>query len=156
MLEMKKIAREFGVPVVLMHSRGDAGANKDYDAYEYAGPGQAVLEGVRIELGAKVDLIVQGKGGIRRWLVIVDPGVGFSKTLDGNLEVLRDAAAVTADVYVGTGNFSNTSRGSVPLMAAHRKSATERPGRLRTANWCLQEVVPRSYTRTEDRKENRT
>ncbi|KAJ7846339.1 Dihydropteroate synthase-like protein [Mycena olivaceomarginata] len=123
MLEMKKIAREFGVPVVLMHSRGDAGANKDYDAYEYAGPGQAVLEGVRIELGAKVDLIVQGKGGVRRWLVIVDPGVGFSKTLDGNLEVLRDAAAVTADVYVGTGNRQrNALAGYAQLIGASRKS----------------------------------
>lgn len=104
--EMKKIARQFAVPIVLMHSRGDAGTNKDYNAYQYAGPGQAVLEGVRIELGAKVDLIVKGRGGVRRWFVIVDPGVGFSKTVDGNLEVLRDAAAITADLHVGRGTFS--------------------------------------------------
>ncbi|KAF7366543.1 Folic acid synthesis protein [Mycena sanguinolenta] len=123
MLEMKKIAREFAVPVVLMHSRDDARANKDYGAYKYAGPGQAVVEGVRIELGAKVDFIVRGRGGVRRWFVIVDPGVGFSKTLDGNLEVLRDATAITGDVYVGVGNRRRNSLTGYPqLIGASRKS----------------------------------
>ncbi|KAJ7248611.1 Dihydropteroate synthase-like protein [Mycena haematopus] len=122
MLDMKKIAREFAVPVILMHSRGDAGANKDYDAYGYAGADQAVLEGVRIELGTKVDLIVRGRGGVRRWFVIVDPGVGFSKTVDGNLEVLRDAAAITADLYVGRNRQRNALAGYPQLIGPSRKS----------------------------------
>ncbi|KAJ7481629.1 Dihydropteroate synthase-like protein [Mycena latifolia] len=124
MSDMKSIAREFAVPVVLMHSRGEAGTNKDYDAYDYAGAGQAVLEGVRIELGTKVDLIVKGRGGVRRWFVIVDPGVGFSKTLDGNLEVLRDASAITADSYVGHGRDRrrNALIGYPQLIGASRKS----------------------------------
>ncbi|KAJ6618651.1 Dihydropteroate synthase-like protein [Mycena sp. CBHHK59/15] len=124
MKEMKRIAREFAVPVVLMHSRGDAGRNKDYGAYEYAGTGQTVLEGVRVELGEKVDLIVKGKGGVRRWSVIVDPGVGFSKTLGGNLEVLRNAAVITADVNVGKGSNKqrNLLLGYPQLIGASRKS----------------------------------
>jgi len=102
--KMKALAREYVVPVILMHSRGDAGKNKDYTQYDYTlgdGDGLATLEGVRVELGKKVDKIVRGKGGVRRWLVIVDPGVGFSKTLEGNLEVLRNAKQVVADVMVG-------------------------------------------------------
>ncbi|KAJ7135438.1 Dihydropteroate synthase [Mycena crocata] len=123
MSDMKLLAREFAVPIILMHSRGDAGANKDYDAYGYAGVGQTVVEGVRIELGEKVDLIVKGQGGVRRWLVIVDPGVGFSKTLDGNLEVLRDGASVTADLYVGRGlSKRNPLAGYPQLIGASRKS----------------------------------
>ncbi|KAJ7130130.1 Dihydropteroate synthase-like protein [Mycena epipterygia] len=122
MLAMKSIAREFSVPVVLMHSRGDAGANKSYDAYGYAGADQSVLEGIRMELGSKVDLIVKGRGGVRRWLVIVDPGVGFSKTLDGNLQVLRDAAAITADSHVGSGGRRNALAGYPQLIGASRKS----------------------------------
>ncbi|KAJ7640808.1 Dihydropteroate synthase-like protein [Mycena polygramma] len=124
MSEMKKIAREFAVPVVLMHSRGDAGSNKDYDAYEYAGAGQTVVEGVRIELGAKMDTIVKGGGGVRRWMVVVDPGVGFSKTLDGNLEVLRNAATVVADVSVGRreNRQRNPLAGYPLLIGASRKS----------------------------------
>jgi len=103
---MKNVAREFAVPVILMHSRGDAGQNKDYGMYSYAEReegGGAVVEGVRIELGDKVERIVKGKGGVRRWMVIVDPGIGFSKTVEGNLEVLRDAADIVADVEVGAG-----------------------------------------------------
>ncbi|KAJ6591116.1 Dihydropteroate synthase [Mycena vulgaris] len=124
MSDMKAIAREFAVPVVLMHSRGEAGSNKNYDVYRYAGARHAVLEGVRIELGAKVDLIVKGKGGVRRWFVIVDPGVGFSKTLDDNLEVLRNAAAITADLYVGRGLVKrrNPLAGYPQLIGASRKS----------------------------------
>jgi len=104
--KLKAIAREHAVPVVLMHSRGEAGKNKDYREYKYAedncGRG-SVLEGVRVELGAKVDQVVLGSGGVRRWFVIADPGIGFSKTLDGNLELLRSAKDVVASVEIGDG-----------------------------------------------------
>lgn len=103
MAKLKDIARRYSVPVVLMHSRGDAGSNKAYDGYSYAGPSASVVEGVRVELGYRVEQIIKGKGGIRRWLVFVDPGLGFSKTVEGNLEVLRNASAVTADVVIGPG-----------------------------------------------------
>ncbi|EIW53425.1 Dihydropteroate synthase [Trametes versicolor FP-101664 SS1] len=99
--KMRQVSRDLAVPVILMHSRGPASANKDYSQYDYAvdhrdGRG-AVLEGVRIELGAKVEAAIKGRGGIRRWLVLVDPGLGFSKTVEGNLEVLRDAATVVGE-----------------------------------------------------------
>ena len=109
MSRLKAVAREYALPVVLMHSRGDAGKNKDYSEYAYAedkfGRG-SVLEGVRVELGAKVDQIVLGKGGVRRWLVVADPGIGFSKALDGNLEVLRSARDVVAGVKIGDSEYS--------------------------------------------------
>lgn len=106
MQEMKRIARKLAVPVVLMHSRGDAGINKDYSAYDYVGAGdESVLEGVRVELGIKVDEIVRGNGGIRRWNVIIDPGIGFSKTVESNLELLRQGAAVTTDMPIGQGEL---------------------------------------------------
>ncbi|THH18882.1 hypothetical protein EW146_g2177 [Bondarzewia mesenterica] len=61
LLQMRRAARELAVPVVLMHSRGDAGSNKDYSAYGYANTGNkrdfAVLEGVALELGEKVEAI---------------------------------------------------------------------------------------------------
>ena len=88
-----------------MHFRGPAAENKDYVAYKYAwdeASGRsavAVAEGVRVELGAKVERAVKGPGGIRRWLVIVDPGIGFSKTLEGNFELLRDVAAIIVSEY---------------------------------------------------------
>ncbi|KAI0634198.1 Dihydropteroate synthase [Trametes polyzona] len=98
--KMRQVSRDLAVPVILMHSRGPASANKDYSQYDYAADERgrgAVLEGVRLELGAKVEAAIKGRGGVRRWLVIVDPGLGFSKTVEGNLEVLRDASSVVGE-----------------------------------------------------------
>ena len=97
-LNMRKIARDLAVPVILMHSRGEASENKDYGYYTRAGKGkgQGVVEGVRVELGEKVDAAVRGRGGLRRWLVIVDPGIGFSKTTEGNLALLKRASSLTS------------------------------------------------------------
>ncbi|KAF8497500.1 Dihydropteroate synthase [Russula emetica] len=113
--DMKKTTRELGVPVILMHSRGDAGANKDYSHYD------SVLQGVAKELGEKVEAIVRGPGGLRRWLVMVDPGVGFSKSLEGNLQVLRESASITADVRTEDGVW-NPLRGYPLLIGVSRKS----------------------------------
>jgi dihydroneopterin aldolase/2-amino-4-hydroxy-6-hydroxymethyldihydropteridine diphosphokinase/dihydropteroate synthase len=118
LLSMRQVVRDLAVPVVLMHSRGDAGANKDYGAYG------AVLEGIRVELGDKVDAIVKGRGGVRRWLVIVDPGVGFSKDVEANLEVLRHAKSITAESRLGEagGMRRNPLTGYPQLVGPSRKS----------------------------------
>ncbi|KAF8576275.1 Dihydropteroate synthase [Ramaria rubella] len=87
--EMALAARELGVPVVMMHSRGahSAGENKEYGE-------RGVLDGVQHELGKSVQHAL--RCGLRRWNLIVDPGFGFSKTTDGNLELLRRLGELTA------------------------------------------------------------
>ncbi|KAI0252819.1 hypothetical protein BJV78DRAFT_1281404 [Lactifluus subvellereus] len=102
-------------PRHLMHSRGDAGANKDYSRY------RSVVDGVAQELGEKVEAIVRGPGGVRRWLVMVDPGIGFSKSVDDNVQLLRASASVTADVRTVDGAW-NPLRGHPQLIGASRKS----------------------------------
>lgn len=109
--KMKAVARELAVPVVLMHSRGDAGSNKDYSSFV-----GGVLEGIQEELGYKVDKVVRGRGGVRRWLVICDPGVGFSKTVEANLAVLRQASSIT---HIQEGNLL---AGYPMLIGTSRKS----------------------------------
>ena len=64
------------------------------------------MEGVRTELGDKVERIVKGKGGLRRWLVIVDPGIGFSKTVTDNLELLRNGSKVVENTEIGQGKYN--------------------------------------------------
>ncbi|KAF5325517.1 hypothetical protein D9619_009704 [Psilocybe cf. subviscida] len=105
--------------------KGDAGKNKDYSQYSYASG--STLEGVRVELGGKIDQTVLGKGGVRRWLVIVDPGIGFSKTLQGNVEVLRNARSIVSDIPIGNpknepGLYKNPLAGFPQLIGASRKS----------------------------------
>ncbi|KAF8323770.1 Dihydropteroate synthase, partial [Clavulina sp. PMI_390] len=74
-------ARSLGVPVIMMHSRGhDASADKDYGL-------DGVMNTVCLELGAQVSSAIQA--GVRRWNIIVDPGIGFSKTVSGNLEMIQ-------------------------------------------------------------------
>lgn len=112
---MRGVARALGVPVILMHSRGDAGANKDYAAY-----GGDIVAAVQTELGRKVDAIVRGVGGVRRWLVLVDPGIGFSKGVEGQLALMRDLGRVTA-VPDRDGGV-NPLAGYPMLVGASRKS----------------------------------
>ncbi|KAG8984162.1 trifunctional dihydropteroate synthetase, partial [Tulasnella sp. 427] len=86
--DILNVVREAGCPVVMMHSRGDAGEDKDYD--DLGG----VIEGIKVELGKKVQRALDA--GVRRWNVMVDPGLGFSKTVEGNLTILRRLPDITA------------------------------------------------------------
>ncbi|KZP21078.1 Dihydropteroate synthase [Athelia psychrophila] len=116
LITMRRVARDLAVPVVLMHSRGHAGSNKDYDSYANA-VDSPVLEGIRVELGDKVNAIVKGRNGLRRWFVLVDPGVGFSKSLEDNLELLRHASLITEPTHA-----HNPLAGYPQLIGTSRKS----------------------------------
>lgn len=86
---MLEAVQKLGVPVIMMHSRADAGADKDYGA-------DGVMEGIRRELGAEVKRAL--RAGVRRWNIVADPGVGFSKTVDGNLEIIRNLRQFTNSI----------------------------------------------------------
>jgi dihydroneopterin aldolase/2-amino-4-hydroxy-6-hydroxymethyldihydropteridine diphosphokinase/dihydropteroate synthase len=77
------------VPVILMHSRGPANANKDYSSFGEGG----VMEGVRTELELRVGRAL--RAGVRRWNVVLDPGIGFSKSVEDNLQLVRRHAQLT-------------------------------------------------------------
>lgn len=70
-----------GCPVVLMHHRGDPQTMQDDPRYD-----DALLD-VFDWLEARIDAVAAG--GIARDLVVVDPGIGFGKTLRHNLELLN-------------------------------------------------------------------
>lgn len=96
--EMLKAAARLGVPVILMHSRGPADKNKDYS--EYASQSTypehpPVLEGVRKELAARVNRAL--RAGVRRWNIILDPGIGFSKSVEANLALMANHKLLTAE-----------------------------------------------------------
>ncbi|KAL1620703.1 trifunctional dihydropteroate synthetase [Diplodia seriata] len=71
-----------GCTVCLMHMRGDPDTMTKLTNYP-----RGVLRGVADELGARVR--AAEAAGVRRWRVILDPGVGFAKTQEQNLELLR-------------------------------------------------------------------
>lgn len=72
------------VPVCVMHAQGDPQTMQDAPRYD----------DVRLDvydfLSERVDALVAQ--GIARDQILVDPGIGFGKTLDHNLALLRDIA----------------------------------------------------------------
>ena len=72
--EMLRVAADADVPVVLMHNQ----VGTEYDDVV-----PDVIEGLQ----QRVDSALQG--GAKRENIIVDPGMGFGKTAEQNLEVLR-------------------------------------------------------------------
>ncbi len=72
--DMQRVAASAGVPVVLMHNQ----VGTDYDDLV-----PDVIEGLR----QRVDKALLG--GVKRENIIVDPGMGFGKTAEQNLETLR-------------------------------------------------------------------
>lgn len=74
---------------VVMHMRGDAHTMTRLTQYEHS-----VVAGVMHELEARVHDAL--RAGVRRWQLIIDPGIGFAKDTAGNLALLRDLAQLNA------------------------------------------------------------
>ena len=79
--ELSEIIADIGVPVCLMHAQGDPKSMQDRPEYE------DVLLDVYEYLAGRIDAAVSA--GIARSNIIIDPGIGFGKTLDHNLALLR-------------------------------------------------------------------
>jgi 2-amino-4-hydroxy-6-hydroxymethyldihydropteridine diphosphokinase/dihydropteroate synthase len=93
---MLPTAAKLGCTVCLMHMRGTPETMRDMTDY----PG-GVVETVGRELLDRVHAAEDA--GIRRWRIILDPGIGFAKTQDQNLELLRHFDELRQ--YPGLENF---------------------------------------------------
>ncbi len=83
--EMRRTVAEAGAAAVAMHMRGEPRTMQD--APEYADVVREVAAFLDERAGAAE------AAGIRS--VMIDPGIGFGKTWDQNLEILRDITALT-------------------------------------------------------------
>lgn len=79
--EMLATVARLGVPLVLMHMRGDSKTMASMLHY-----GEDVVAGVRVELARRISEALQA--GIKRWNLILDPGLGFAKDLEGNCDLI--------------------------------------------------------------------
>jgi len=80
--KMKKVAGEFGVPIVLMHIKGTP-KNMQADPW---------YEDVIVEITEylKQSIKIAGDAGIDSEKIIIDPGIGFGKRLEDNLNILKN------------------------------------------------------------------
>ena len=79
--DMVRVAAEAGVPLILMHMKGMPDHMQEHPAYgDLLGEITEFLE----------DALERARqGGISPEMTIVDPGIGFGKTFDHNLEILK-------------------------------------------------------------------
>lgn len=95
--ELAGVVAESGAHVILMHNRdaraivGDLGGH--YQAVDYEG--RDIVRAVAEGLAGRVDYAE--KAGISRRKIIIDPGIGFGKGLEQNLELLRRLGELKAD-----------------------------------------------------------
>jgi dihydropteroate synthase len=82
--EMAALCAERGAGVVLMHSRGTVDRMASYEMAHY---GADPVGEIRAELAAAVDRARDA--GIPRSAIVLDPGLGFSKTTHESVAVLR-------------------------------------------------------------------
>lgn len=78
------LVAQAGVPVCIMHAQGDPATMQDEPIYE------DVLLDVYDFLAVQIDRLEAV--GVLRDQIVIDPGIGFGKTLDHNLALLRGIA----------------------------------------------------------------
>ncbi|HAZ49741.1 MAG TPA: dihydropteroate synthase [Cyanobacteria bacterium UBA11369] len=79
--QMLPTVAELGVPIVLMHMRGTPKTMQTMTDY------QDLIGEIYQFLQARVEAAIAS--GIDKSCIILDPGIGFAKTYDQNLEILR-------------------------------------------------------------------
>jgi len=80
--EMLPTVARLGKTICLMHMRGTPETMNKLTSYP-----DGLIPTVASELAARV--AAAEAAGIRRWRIILDPGIGFAKTMEQNLEILR-------------------------------------------------------------------
>jgi len=84
-VEMAKVVKKFGAGLVLMHSRGTPETMQGLTDYK------DLLAEILGELRDSIEIAT--KAGVEREQIVIDPGLGFSKTAEQNLEILRNLKA---------------------------------------------------------------
>ncbi|MFN3396385.1 MAG: dihydropteroate synthase [Thermodesulfovibrionales bacterium] len=80
--DMPKVVAEYDVPVVIMHIKGrpkDMQLNPSYEALI-----PEIMDYLRISIRLAI------KFGVKEDRIIIDPGIGFGKTFEHNLEILNN------------------------------------------------------------------
>lgn len=99
--DMARIAAANGAPVIINHIKGQPHNMPEKPAYE------DLISEVMLDLRQSIDLAV--KSGIREDAIIIDPGIGFGKTAQHNLEILNrleEFKGLERPIMVGTSRKS--------------------------------------------------
>ena len=102
---MADVAAKYEAAVILMHMKGTPGTMQKSPRYK------DVIKDVSLYLKASIKTALSA--GIKKDDIIVDPGIGFGKTLEHNLEILRGLRrfkALGCPLCIGTSRKSFIGR----------------------------------------------
>lgn len=85
--EMKKIISKYEVPVILMHIKGTPKNMQDNPSYNN------LIQEISDYLKESIELAENS--GIYEEKIIIDPGIGFGKRLEDNLEIIKNLQKLT-------------------------------------------------------------
>lgn len=111
------------VPVILMHSRGDSTSMLTKEAHDYDHYG-GILPGLRAELGDMVRAAL--RAGVKRWDIVLDPGLGFAKNDPDQLTMLKHLDEICTGELEGYPLLVGASRKGLVGRITGRKEAKER------------------------------
>jgi len=97
--DMATVAAEARVPLILMHMKGTPGDMQSHPTYEN------LIQEISLFLNEAMDRAIES--GVDRKMIVLDPGIGFGKTFDHNLMILRDLKrfhALGRPLLVGSSN----------------------------------------------------
>ncbi len=99
--EMRTVAAHSGVPVILMHMKGTPRTMQQNPTYD------DLMGEIIGHLRASMAIAI--RAGVKEEQLIVDPGIGFGKTLAHNLEIMRRLAELRSlgrPILIGTSRKS--------------------------------------------------
>jgi dihydropteroate synthase len=120
---MFELAAKMNTPIVLMHMKGTPENMQKSPVYEN------VVDEVLEFLLERADRAI--KAGVDRKLIIIDPGIGFGKTLEHNLLLLRNL-----DRFVGAGFavlVGASRKGFIGELTGRRIAAQRAAGTIATS-----------------------
>lgn len=94
--EMARVVAKYDVPVIVMHIKGRPKDMQENPVYEALIP--EIIDYLRISIRLAI------KFGIKEDRIIIDPGIGFGKTFEHNLEIinnLKEFALLERPVAIG-------------------------------------------------------
>jgi dihydropteroate synthase len=124
--EMSAVAAEFGVPIVLMHMRGEPETMQSDPRYD------DVVSEVRSFLAGRAKIVA--RSGVEDDMIVLDPGIGFGKRFRDNLDLIRsipEFAALGHPVMIG----ASRKRFLGELLGAEPRERLS--GNLAVAAWCF-------------------
>ncbi|SJZ86677.1 dihydropteroate synthase [Selenihalanaerobacter shriftii] len=99
--ELAKVAADHDAPVIVMHIQGEPRNMQQNPTYE------DLISEVLEYLQESIDIAIEA--GVKRKKIIIDPGIGFGKTLDHNLEImdrLAEFKSLGLPILLGTSRKS--------------------------------------------------